>query len=146
MSRFHSSKVRGPAGDGSTVGPGGQLTPNACGMACGQHLLRRLGFDVFQSNLRRGFYKGLEPGALAENLSRYQAGWKGFYAYPDAGDIAGLAARGPYIARIGGNPGHFVVVESVEDGVVQLWDPAGGLTRSQALGDFVGIVSGVVFR
>jgi ABC-type bacteriocin/lantibiotic exporter with double-glycine peptidase domain len=115
-------------------------------MACGQRLPRQQGFDVFQSNLRRGFYKGLEPQALAENLNRFQPGWKGFYAYPTAEDIAGLATRGPYIARIGGNPGHFVVVESVENGLVKLWDPAGGVARSQALSDFVNIVSGVVFR
>ena len=103
------------------------MTPNACGMACGRRLLGRQGIDVFQSNLSRGFYRGLEPQTLAANLNRYQPGWIGGYGdLLSEQQLAGLASRGPFIARIGGNPGHFVVVDAIENGVAKLWDPAGG--------------------
>lgn len=47
---------------GSGIGSkSGQLTKNACGMACGQRLLSEHGISVFQSNLAKGFYKGLTP-------------------------------------------------------------------------------------
>ena len=132
------------SGFGSTSG---QLTKNACGMACGQRLLSEQGINVFQSNLAKGFYKGLTPENLAKNLNRHQPGWKGFMAELTQRDIAGLfSAHGKDIARIGGNPGHFVTVESVSKGVVKYWDPAGGVARSQSIGKFTDIATGVVFR
>jgi hypothetical protein len=116
-------------------------------MACGQRLLSQPGIDVFQSNLSRGFYRGLEPKALAENLNRFQPGWTGGYVpLLSEPQLTGLASRGPFIARIGGNPGHFVVVDAIENGVARIWDPAGGVVRSQALSDFVGMVTGIVYR
>ncbi len=48
-------------------------------MAGRQRLLGQQGIDVFQSNLSRGFYRGLEPQTLAENLNRFQPEWTGGY-------------------------------------------------------------------
>jgi RHS repeat-associated protein len=131
----------GPAGSGAR-----QLTANSCGMACGQRLLASEGIAVFQSNLTRGFYRGLTPERLAANLNRFSPGFRGFYAYPTAAQLRGLASNGPFIARLGGNPGHFVTVESVSGGTVRFFDPAGGVVRTQALDDFVNSVSGLVFK
>ena len=141
----------GPAGaaDDTAGVPGAmkpQLTANSCGPACGSQLLRESGLDVFQSNLTTGFYRGMTPETLAANLNKFQSGWKGFYAYPSASQLSGLAAKGPFIARIGGNPGHFVIVDSVSAGKVFLRDPAGGVSRTMGLSDFESIISGVVFR
>ncbi len=135
----------GPAGAGATES-GGQLTKNACGMACGQRVLRQEGIEVFQSNLTQGFYKGLTPKDLAANLNRFKPGWTGGFYYPTAQELAGLASRGSVITRLGGNPGHFVVVEAIENGVVRFWDPASNAIRSEAASSFVEKVSGVVFR
>jgi hypothetical protein len=71
----------GSAGAGAG-GKIGQLTDNACGMACGQKLLAEEQITVFQSNLSKGFYKGLTPERLALNMNEFGAGWKGFYAIP----------------------------------------------------------------
>ena len=84
-----------------------QLTANACGPACGSQLLRESGIDVFQSNLTRGWFKGLTPEQLAANLNEFQTGWTGGMAYPTGEQITSLASRGPFIARVGGNPGSF---------------------------------------
>jgi hypothetical protein len=46
----------------------------------------------------------------------------------------------------GGNPGHFVTVESVSNGVVKYWDPDGGIIRSQSIDKFTDIATGAVFR
>jgi ABC-type bacteriocin/lantibiotic exporter with double-glycine peptidase domain len=120
---------------------------NACGMACGQRLLERYGVRVFQSNLASGFYRGLEPRTLAENLNRYHKGWIGGYVgiLLDQ-EIEALARKAPFIARIGGNPGHFVIVETVEDGVATIWDPEGGVTRSERYEEFVTMMTGVVYQ
>lgn len=116
-------------------------------MAFGQRLLGQEGIEVFQSNLSRGFYRGLEPQTLAANLNRYQPGWTGGYVgLLSEQQLTGLASRGSFIARLGGNPGHFVVVDSIENGVVKIWNPAGGVAQSQLLKDFVNVVSGVVYR
>ena len=138
--------LKGTAGIGAG-GKGGQLTANACGMACGQRLLTEQGISVFQSNLTKGFYKGLTPESLAANLNRHQSGWQGFMADLTQKDIVGLfTTRGKYIARIGGNPGHFVTVESVSNGVVKYWDPSGGIIRSTSISEFTNMATGVVFR
>lgn len=104
------------------------------------------GIEVFQSNLTQGFYKGLTPKDLAANLNRFKPGWTGGFYYPTAQELAGLASRGSVITRLGGNPGHFVVVEAIENGVVRFWDPASNAIRSEAASSFVEKVSGVVFR
>jgi RHS repeat-associated protein len=139
--RAIAARGLGPAGSGA-----GQLTANACGMACGQRLLANEGIYVFQSNLARGFYRGLTPEQLAANLNRFSPGFQGFYAYPTAAQLSALARNGPFIARLGGNPGHFVVVESISSGTVRFFDPAGGVLRSRTLNDFAGSVSGLVFK
>ena len=54
---------------------------NACGMACGQKLLAEQEIAVFQSNLSKWFYKGLEPDVLAVNMNQFGSGWKGLYTY-----------------------------------------------------------------
>ena len=136
----------GQAGTGELIGSGGQLTKNACGMACGQRVLANEGIEVFQSNLAKGFWKGLTPEDLAANLNRFSSGWKGGMAYPTAEQLTGLASRGPFIARVGGNPGHFVTVESVSNGAVKFWNPAGGIARTQSLSSFTDIVSGLVWK
>ncbi len=137
----------GPAGGGGKViGSKGQLTPNACGMAAGQRLLRRAGIDAFQSNLARRFYRGLEPKELAANLNRFQPGWQGGFVELTMGQFLGLASRGPFIARIGGQPGHFVVVESVANGTVSFWDPLTGNIATTGAKDFLRILSGAVWR
>ena len=136
----------GTAGSGAGS-KSGQLTANACGMACGQRLLAEQGIKVFQSNLMKGFYRGLTPEKLAANMNRHQSGWQGFMADLTQRDIAGLyETRGKYIARIGGNPGHFVSVESVSSGVVKYWDPSGGVIKSQPINKFTNMATGVVFR
>ena len=122
------------------------MTANSCGMACGQRVLRQEGIEVFQSNLTQGFYKGLTPQDHAANLNRFKPGWTGGFCFPTAQELAGLASRGPVIARLGGNAGHFVVVEAVENGVVTFWDPASKAIRSEALSSIVEKMSGVVFR
>ena len=123
-----------------------QLSANACGMACGQQLLREHGVEVLQSQLTNGFYRGIEPARLIENMNRFMPGWTGGYAYPTAAQLTGLASRGSFIARIGGNSGHFVIVDSIQRGVVAIRDPAGGVARSLALSEFSEIVSGVIYR
>jgi hypothetical protein len=115
-------------------------------MACGQRILVAEGISVFQSNLTRGFYRGLTAEQLAANLNRFSPGLKGFYAYPTSSHLSGLAKNWPFVARLGGNPGHFVTVESISNGIVRFFDPAGGLTKTQALDDFANTVSGLVVR
>jgi Peptidase C39 family len=123
-----------------------QLTENACGMACGQQLLKEAGVEVFQSNLTEKFYRGLTPETLAENLNRFLPGWRGVYTYLSASQFRGLASRGSFIARIGGNPGHFVIVDGVEAGMVLIRDPINGMSRVADFREFLDTVSGVVFR
>jgi hypothetical protein len=77
---------------------------------------------------------------------RLSPGFQGFYAYPTAAQLSALAGNGPFIARLGGNPGHFVVVESISSGTVRFFDPAGGVLRSQTLNGFAGSVSGLIFK
>jgi hypothetical protein len=79
-------------------------------------------------------------------MNRFQAGWRGGYLYPTVEEFVGLASRGPFIARIGGNPGHFVIVDRVVAGNVLIRDPADGAASCAALSDFLNSVSGVVFR
>lgn len=135
-----------PAGSGLAT-RAGQLTDNACGMACGQRLLANQGIKVYQSNLANGFYKGLSPENLAKNMNQFQLGWKGFYGYPTAQQLTKLVeARGQLVARVGSNPGHFVNVESIKDGVVHFWDPNGGVVKNLPVDDFADIVSGLVHR
>ena len=135
----------GPAGSG--IGSSaGQLTANGCGMACGQFILNSKGLLVFQSNLAKGFFKGLEPSTLARNLNAFQKGWKGGYVYPSAKQLTGLASNGKFIARIGGNPGHFVVVQSISKGRVNIWNPSGGINSSTSLSNFTKQVSGLVWK
>jgi hypothetical protein len=88
----------------------------------------------------------MTPQAVAENMNRYQAGWKGFYAYPTAAQLEKLSSEGKFIARIGGNPGHFVIVDKVRKGTVFYRDPASGTARTMVMKKFEKIVSGVVFR
>lgn len=136
----------GAAGTGVT-GKTGQLTANVCGMACGQKLLLEEGVTVFQSNLSNGFYKGLTPETLASNMNKFSSGWKGFYAYPDEKQILNLFSNnGKFVARIGGNPGHFVTVESVTPSTVKYWDPSGGVFKTYPLQEFMNNVSGIVYR
>ena len=87
--RAGTNILEGTAGSGCGS-KSGQLTKNACGMACGQRLLLEQGINVFQSNLAKGFYKGLTPENLAKNLNRHQPGWKGFMAELTQRYIAGL--------------------------------------------------------
>lgn len=140
-----ATKGLGPAGSGA-ASSAGQLTANACGMACGQRLLAGEGLSVFQSNLARGFYKGLTPEQLAKNLNQFSSGFRGIYAYPTSAQLRGLASNGQFIARLGGNPGHFVTVESIAGNTVRFFDPAGGVIRSQDLKEFTSTVSGLVFK
>lgn len=146
-----SGKGLGPAGaSAGKAGKPGAMTPqhtaNSCGPACGSQLLREAGLDVFQSNLTSGFFRGMTPETLASNLNKFQPGWQGYYAFPTAQQLAGLSSRGPFIARLGGNPGHFVIVDAVKAGKVLIRDPAGGVSRVEALSKFTETVSGVVHR
>ena len=107
----------GTAGAG-TPGLSGQLTKNAGDMACGKRVLADQVIDVFQSNLANGFWKGLTPERLADNIGQFQSSWTGFMAYLTPRNDAGIySVHGKYIARIGGNPAHFVTVESVTNGI-----------------------------
>ncbi|NUG71454.1 hypothetical protein PYR74_12850 [Acinetobacter bereziniae] len=134
------------AGSG-IAGKQGQLTPNACGMACGQKVLSERGIEVFQSNLAKGFYRGLTPEQLAKNINKFQSGWRGGMVNVEPGHIGGFYnAYGSYIARLGGNPGHFVTVQSVSGGMVRYWDPAGGVVKTQTVERFSQNVSGLVWK
>ena len=133
----------GPAGSGPFAS-GGQLTKNACGMACGQRILAKDGIEVFQSNLTHGFYKGLTPQDLASNLNRFKPGWTGGFYYPSEHELTGISNRGPFITRLGGSPGHFVLVEEIENGMVKFWDPATNAIIFKPVGSFVDNVSGLV--
>jgi hypothetical protein len=116
-------------------------------MACGQRLLDQQGIRVFQSNLASGFWRGLTPQDLAANLNRFQPGWKGgFVPELTAQQLTDLAGQGPFIARLGPQAGHFVVVDAIENGIVKLWDPAGGLAKTVPLGEFRPVVTGLVWR
>jgi hypothetical protein len=44
-------------------------------MACGQRLLAGEGLSVFQSNLAKGFYRGLTPQQLVKNLNQFSSGF-----------------------------------------------------------------------
>jgi hypothetical protein len=116
-------------------------------MACGRLLLCKQGVAVFQSNLTRGFHRGLEPETLAENMSRFQPGWKGGYVdVLSKQQFAWLADRGSFIARVGGNPGHFFVVVTVNDDEAMIWDPAEGDVRALLVEDLIDRMTGVVYR
>ena len=115
-------------------------------LTCGQFVLKADGIIANQSNLAKGFFRGLEPGALANNLNKFQSGWKGGYVYPTANQLTGLASNGQFIARIGGNPGHFVVVKSISKGKVNIWDPNEALEYTDSLKSFTNIVSGLVWK
>ena len=66
--------------------------------------------------------------------------------YPTAQELTSLASKGSFIARLGGNSGHFVTVESISKGMVNFWNPAGGISQTQALKEFTKIVSGLVWK
>ncbi len=134
------------AGSG-IAGKQGQLTPNACGMACGQKVLSERGIEVFQSNLAKGFYKGLSPEQLAKNINSYQSGWKGVQALPEVRDIQGLySSYGSYIAMLGHSQRHFVTVQSVSGGIVRYWDPAGGVVKTMPIKQFATNTTGLVWK
>ncbi len=123
-----------------------QLTRHSCGCACGQQLLAEKGVQVFQSNLTKGWYRGLTPRALAENLNRFSFGWKGGYLEGTRQELLKLAERGRFIARLGGNPGHFVVVDKVAHETVFLVDPATGIDRTMPVTEFLEVFSGAVWQ
>lgn len=123
-----------------------QLTRNSCGCACGQQLLAERGVRVFQSNLAKGWYRGLTPQALAENLNRFSSGWKGGYLEGTRQELLKLAGHGRFIARLGGNPGHFVVIDKVANETVYLTDPATGTNRTITMAEFLDIFSGAVWQ
>jgi ABC-type bacteriocin/lantibiotic exporter with double-glycine peptidase domain len=123
-----------------------QLTPNSCGCACGQQLLEEEGVQVFQSNLTRGWYRGLTPKDLAGNLNRFSVGWKGGYLEGTREELMTLAARGKFIARLGGNPGHFVIVDQVADETLLIRDPADGSGYNMSVAEFIEIFSGAVWK
>jgi hypothetical protein len=128
-------------------GKTGQLTQNACGMASGQRLLAEEGITVFQSNLSRGFYKGLTPSQLASNMNQHSSGWVGHMTYLNEKQLLNLySSNGKFIVRFGGNPGHFVTVESVTSTTVKYWDPSGGVYKNIPTKDFTDIVSGLVYK
>ncbi|MBI3423445.1 MAG: hypothetical protein HY011_10955 [Acidobacteria bacterium] len=123
-----------------------QLTRHSCGCACGQQLLAEKGVQVFQANLTQGWYRGLTPQALAENLNRFSHGRKGGYLEGTYQELLTLAAHGHFIARLGGNPGHFVVVDQVAGETVSLRDPATGVERKMMVVEFLDIFSGAVWQ
>lgn len=123
-----------------------QLTQNSCGCVCGQALLAERGIQVFQSNLTQGWYRGLTPQSLAANMNRFSAGWKGGYLEGTHQELLKLTKHGRFIARLGGNPGHFVVVDEVVDGVVCLRDPATGVARALTVLEFLALFSGAVWQ
>ncbi|WP_437225942.1 hypothetical protein SH661x_004322 [Planctomicrobium sp. SH661] len=149
--KFGRQKVHvrdwGPAGSGSPSA-GGQLTDNACGMACGQHVLGDAGIDVFQSNLATGFFGGLTPQDLAANINKFQPGWVGgFVNRLSKSSILKLySSSGKFIARFGGVKGHFVVVTEVTADVVKYWDPKGGVCAQMAIDEFLDIMTGIVHK
>jgi len=123
-----------------------QLTRCSCGCSCGQQLLAERGIQVFQSNPARGWYRGLTPQALAENLNRFSLGWQGGYLEGTRQELLRLVERGCFIARLGGNPGHFVVVDCVADEIVYLRDPAIGASREMPVAEFLEVFSGAVWQ
>ncbi|MCP3168328.1 cysteine peptidase family C39 domain-containing protein [Myxococcus qinghaiensis] len=141
----------GPAGASAKAAgkPGAmvaQLTKNTCGPASGVQLLKEAGIEAHQSNLTSGWFRGLKPDYLADNLNKFQPGWQGMMAYPTELQFRGVASRGSFIARIGSQPGHFVIVDKVSKNTVFFRDPAGGVSRQMNFAKFLDIVSGLVFR
>ena len=125
----------------------GQLTPNACGMACGQKLLTEQDIHVFQSNLTDGFYKGLTPEQLARNMNKFDNNWTGIMAYPNIYQLIDVHNKfGNFIARVGGNPAHFVIVENISTKSVKIWDPSGGVSKIIPTNEFMNSVTGLVYR
>ena len=125
----------------------GQLTPNACGMACGQKLLTEQDIHVFQSNLTDGFYRGLTPEQLARNMNKFDNNWTGIMAYPNIYQLIDVHNKfGNFIARVGGNPAHFVIVENISTKSVKIWDPSGGVSKIIPTNEFMNSVTGLVYR
>ena len=141
------SESYGTAGTG-IKNKNGQLTDNACGMACGQKLLAEQDVQVFQSNLTRGFYKGLTPDRLANNMNRFSNNWEGGMIEPvNKHQLSSLFNnKGKFIARLGGNPGHFVMVESFSSKNVKYWDPADGAYKSMSPDKFADLTTGIVYK
>jgi hypothetical protein len=133
-------------GTGAGAGAGAQLTTNSCGPECARRLLSQHGISAFVSNLTSGWYKGLSPDALANNLNKFMPGWRGGYTgQVTAGQLSSLLSKsGNFVARLGGNPGHFVTVEGIQGGIVRYWDPATQTIRTMSVGDFAYLVTGVV--
>jgi hypothetical protein len=70
-----------------------------------------------------------------------------FYAYPTESQLAGLYSEtGKFVARVGGNPGHFVTVENVTFTTVKFWDPSGGIYKTMPIKEFTNNVSGLIFK
>jgi ABC-type bacteriocin/lantibiotic exporter with double-glycine peptidase domain len=124
------------------------LTANACGMACGQRVLSQNGIEVFQSNLTNRFYRGLTPESLKNNMNKFLNEFRGgMVDEVSSQQLIGLSTKGGnYIARIGGNPGHFVVVESASAKGLSVWDPATGKTTLEATDSFAKQVTGLIWR
>jgi filamentous hemagglutinin len=118
-----------------------QLTANACGPACGQMLLRGAGVEAFQSNVAAaagGVLTSAESLARALNVVEGTTRWAGGYIGAEA--LGAAVRKGPFGAMLwnpGSRIGHWVVVDSVENGMVGVRDPANATSYMMRLADFL---------
>lgn len=55
-------------------------------------------------------------------------------------------SKGKFITRLGGNPGHFVMVKSFSSKNVKYWDPADGAYKSMSPDKFADLTTGIVYK
>jgi hypothetical protein len=126
-----------------------QKTENACAAACAQQLLSENGVTVSQSNLAlRSIWmqgKGLDFKSLAQTMNEFHpAGWRGGFVPEE--QLPLVAARGPFIARVGGKRGHAVIVDTMAVDTVHVRDPASGMKGTISLKEFLDLYSGAIFK
>ncbi|WP_305067801.1 MULTISPECIES: hemagglutinin repeat-containing protein [unclassified Kosakonia] len=113
-----------------------QLTPTACGGACGENMLKDRGIFVDQTQIGTGLKS---PEQLARDLSKHSGdnwsgGFVGFEAY-DALNKTG--SWGAMMWEQGGRIGHWVVVKGTDSkGNVFINDPWKGTSYKMTYKDF----------
>lgn len=128
-----------------------QLTPNACGPACGKMVLADRGIDVFQSNVAAKAGRVLTSveslsRALTALSSTLGGRWRGGGVAPEA--LAPLNKTGSWIAMMTSpgqtfRIGHFVVVDGqTPAGRIGIRDPYQGTSYEMTQEDFLGSWTG----
>ncbi|MCE4056173.1 cysteine peptidase family C39 domain-containing protein [Pseudomonas sp. Au-Pse12] len=118
-----------------------QITPTACGAACGEMMLRDRGIFATQVELGTEL---TSMNTLANKLNKFDSGWAGNTV--DTSSFNALNKTGSWSAMMwdsGNKIGHWVVVNGVDDvGRVLIKDPFNGTQYKMGIDSFKDVWNG----